>query len=84
MEGAEGSTSSSAAAAPLSFTMRMTVYGIQKAFPSVRNVPCSDVDAWRRNRNRNVVCVVSLRQLRNTCCTQRSICRTFAPRRSSE
>jgi hypothetical protein len=54
--GAEGSGSETAA--PLSFSMRMTVYGIQKAFPSVRNVTCSDVDARRRNQSRNTVFVV--------------------------
>ena len=60
MEG--GAESSSSVAAPsLSFSMRMTVYGIQKAFPSVRNVTCSDVDAWRRDQSRKIVCVVSHR-----------------------
>ena len=43
----------------LSFSMRMTVYGIQKAFPSVRNVSCNDVEEWRRGAGKNLVCVVS-------------------------
>ena len=55
MEAAE----SEGPAVPLSLSMRMTVYGIQKAFPSVRNVSCSDVDAWKRNRSGKIVFVVS-------------------------
>lgn len=47
---------------PLSFSMRMTLYGIQKAFPSVRNVSCSDVDEWRRDTSKKMVCVVSFKK----------------------
>ena len=45
--------------AGLSFSMRMTVYGIQKVFPSVRNVSCNDVEEWRRGTDKKLVCVVS-------------------------
>ena len=49
--------------AALSFSMRMTVYGIQKAFPSVRNVSCNDVEEWRRGAGKKLVCVVSFGKL---------------------
>lgn len=45
----------------LSFSMRMTVYGIQKVFPSVRNVTCDQVERWRQSSTKNLVCLVSLR-----------------------
>lgn len=53
MEGARGTQS-------LSFSMRMTVYGIEKVFPSVRNVSCSEVEEWRLNDSKKLVCVVSV------------------------
>ena len=44
----------------LSLSMRMTVYGIEKVFPSVRNVSCSEVDEWRQDDGKKLVCVVSV------------------------
>ena len=43
-----------------SFSMRMTIYGISKKFPSVKNITCEQLDLWRRDRQTTVVCLVKL------------------------
>lgn len=43
----------------LSLSMRMTVYGISKKFPTVRNVKCEQLKEWLKDENKKVVCLVS-------------------------
>ena len=43
-----------------SFSMRMTVYGISKKFPSVRNVSCDQLERWRQDAQDKLVILVSI------------------------
>lgn len=40
-----------------SFSMRTTVYGIKKRFPTVENVSCQELDRWRKER-KDLICLV--------------------------
>ena len=44
--------------AAASLSMRMTLFGIQKVFPSVRTVTCEQVEEWRNASSKNLVCLV--------------------------
>ena len=45
-----------------SFSMRMTIYGISKKFPSVRNVSCDQLEKWRQDSRDKLVILVSSTQ----------------------
>ena len=50
-----------AAPAPsLSMSMRMTVYGISKKFPTIRNITCEQLNNWIEDESKKLVCLVSL------------------------
>lgn len=49
---------SSGAAKSQSFSMRTTVYGIKKKFPSVQNISCQELKQWR-GENRKLICLVN-------------------------
>ena len=52
---AESTVESSAKS--MSLSMKATVYGIQKKFPSVRNISCSELESWRKEKQELVVLV---------------------------
>ena len=41
----------------MSFSMRATVYGIKKKFPSIKNISCQDLEE-RRKDNQKLTCLV--------------------------
>lgn len=41
-----------------SFSMRMTIYGISKKFPSVKSINCQQLDQWRKDKEKKLVCLV--------------------------
>ncbi len=43
----------------MTMSMRMVIYGVKKAFPSVRNVTCEQLEQWRSEKRENLVCLVS-------------------------
>ena len=59
-----------AAPAPsLSMSMRMTVYGISKKFPTIRNITCEQLNNWIEDESKKLVCLVSL----DLCGTKRTV-----------
>ena len=44
-----------------SFSMRMTIYGISKKYPSVRNVSCDQLEKWRRDTQDKLIILVRSR-----------------------
>ncbi|XP_064392167.1 uncharacterized protein LOC135339816 isoform X2 [Halichondria panicea] len=47
-----------AAPAPsLSMSMRMTVYGISKKFPTIRNITCEQLNNWIEDESKKLVCL---------------------------
>ena len=45
-------------ASNMSFSMKMTVYGISKKFQSVRNVSCDQLEQWRQDKQKELVILV--------------------------
>ena len=45
-----------------SFSMRMTIYGISKKYPAVRNVTCDQLEKWRQNTRDKLIILVRSRQ----------------------
>ena len=45
-----------------SFSMRMTIYGISKKYPSVRNVSCDQLEKWRQDTRDKLIILVRSRQ----------------------
>ena len=41
----------------MSFSMKTTVFGIKKKFPSVNNISCQELEKWRREK-KNLICLV--------------------------
>ena len=54
---AESSEVASGGGPGKSFSMRTTVYGIKKRFPSVENVSCQELERWRKE-NEHLICLV--------------------------
>ena len=55
---AEASSGSKPKATAPTFSMRMVTYGIRKAFPSVQNISCEQLEKWRAENPDNLVCLV--------------------------
>lgn len=45
-------------ASNMSFSMKMTVYGISKKFQAVRNVSCDQLELWRQDKQEKLVILV--------------------------
>lgn len=45
-------------ASGLSLSMRMLTSGIRKAFPSIQNISCEQLDKWRAENKGNLICLV--------------------------
>lgn len=43
----------------MSVSMKTTVYGIKKKFPSVKNITCQELETWRKSRESSLVVLVS-------------------------
>jgi len=41
--------------------MKLTVYGISKKFPSVKNVSCEQLSEWMADKSKKLVCLVCRR-----------------------
>ena len=55
---AEASSGSKPKATAPTFSMRMVTYGIRKAFPSIQNISCEQLEKWRAENADNLVCLV--------------------------
>ena len=64
-----------AASAP-SLSMRMVTFGIRKKFPSVRHIDSEQLEQWRVDRQRKLICLVRYR-LNNELNFGKKLCRRF-------